>query len=524
MYNVLLVDDERIILEGISQIIDWSALSLNLAGTAKNGLEALDFIRANKPDIVITDIRMPGLDGLGLVEQTRAADLPVSFIMLSGFSDFDYARQAMRFGVRHYLLKPCNEQAIIGALAEVKQELAERRDRERFLQRMETEMKRMLPHARQQFLKEFVTNKTYGKRDWEEYRALLGIPPENRNVRLLLFQLEGGYDFEHLFALQNIAEEWFGKGRLLLGTTIGSHVLLLIGDEDGEERLFEAVEQIKATYRRFYNLDMTVALSSAGDISGARAMYRETLECLNHRFYLGEGSLITLKDVAAAEGAEPAAEAVPPELPFDEDKLGLTVKAGHLEAAVQQLRELFGALAEARADAAYAKSCVISAYMTIIRQAPPDRMNGYLNDLAVIERTETLQALEEFLTGAVREIAALNYRMTKNKHSAVVAKVIESVHSNLSNPELSLHWVARELLYMNADYLGKLFKKEVGEKFSNYVMRLRMEKAIELIGASSDVKVFELAEMLGFGDNPQYFSQVFKRYTGYSPSEFKRAP
>jgi len=80
------------------------------------------------------------------------------------------------------------------------------------------------------------------------------------------------------------------------------------------------------------------------------------------------------------------------------------------------------------------------------------------------------------------------------------------------------------MLYMNADYLGKLFKKETGERFSNYVMKARMEKAIELIGEMDDVKVFELAELLGFGDNPQYFSQVFKKHTGFTPSEFKRSP
>ncbi|MNJ80329.1 HTH-type transcriptional regulator YesS [compost metagenome] len=77
---------------------------------------------------------------------------------------------------------------------------------------------------------------------------------------------------------------------------------------------------------------------------------------------------------------------------------------------------------------------------------------------------------------------------------------------------------------MNADYLGKLFKKETGEKFSNYVVKLRMEKAIEEIEKTGDVKVFELAEKLGFGDNPQYFSQVFKKYTGHTPSEYKRSP
>jgi two-component system, response regulator YesN len=100
--------------------------------------------------------------------------------------------------------------------------------------------------------------------------------------------------------------------------------------------------------------------------------------------------------------------------------------------------------------------------------------------------------------------------------------VIETIHAYIGNQNLSLHWVANEMLYMNADYLGKLFKKETGEKFSNYITRLRIELAISLIEKENDVKVFEIAEKIGYGENPQYFSQVFKKHTGYTPSEYKR--
>src|SRR5690606_2068964 len=100
---------------------------------------------------------------------------------------------------------------------------------------------------------------------------------------------------------------------------------------------------------------------------------------------------------------------------------------------------------------------------------------------------------------------------------------LQVIEKELCNSLLSLNWVATEVMFMNVDYLGKLFKKEVGEKFSNYVMKLRMEKAKAEILASDDVLVFELAEKLGFGSNPQYFSQVFKKYTGFTPTEFKRS-
>src|SRR5690606_9164544 len=122
MYKVMLVDDERIILEGISKIMDWASMDTILWATARNGIEALERITVEQPDIVITDIRMPGMDGLQLIARIHERYPSIRFIMLSGFNEFEFARQAMQFGVRHYLLKPCSEHKIREAVVEVVEE------------------------------------------------------------------------------------------------------------------------------------------------------------------------------------------------------------------------------------------------------------------------------------------------------------------------------------------------------------------------------------------------------------------
>ncbi|MEX2415998.1 MAG: response regulator [Paenibacillaceae bacterium] len=518
MYKVLLVDDERIILEGISKIIDWGAYGTVLAGTARNGLEAYEFIAAHQPDIVITDIRMPGMDGLQLVEKVRENDRHVQFIMLSGFSEFDYARKAMRYGVKHYLLKPCNEQLITQALAEVVDEWNHTQSKEQFMEKIESELKKVLPHAKEQFLKEFVTNKTYGKRDWDDYCSLFGIQLDDQKVRMLLFQLEGVFEFEHMFALKNIAEDILGDQTLLLSTTISKQVLLLIENSNEEELLFGLIDSIKTTFFDFYKIDVTIALSEAGDISQARSLFKETLACLNYRFYLGEGSLITKRDMGTIEEDHQL------DFTYDEDKLCLLIKTGRMDDVLKEIEEFFEALVHLRMDTTVTKSYVIPMYMAIIRQGNPRSMHIYLKEFVRLDKLDTIQGLRDFVEHAAREITSDHYELTKNKQSSVINKVERIIHSNLHNAQLSLYGVANEMLYMNADYLGKLFKKETGERFSNYVMKARMEKAIELIGEMEDVRVFELAELLGFGDNPQYFSQVFKKHTGFTPTEFKRAP
>ncbi|WP_168123884.1 response regulator transcription factor [Paenibacillus sp. HB172176] len=522
MYKVLLVDDERIILEGISAIVAWERYGAELAGTARNGIEALSFIESQQPDIVISDIRMPGMDGLKLAETVHEKHPSIVFIMLSGFSEFDYARQAMQHGVKQYLLKPCNENTIGDALKEAVEQLDQERKKDAFLTNLQEELIKVVPRAKEQFLKELVTNKMYGRNDWERYRELFGIDIENTAARLLLFQLEGQFEFEHLFALKNIAEDIVGRHHIVLSTTIGNQALLLIRNYYGMDALLNRLGKIRNTFRGYYRLDATIAVSDAGELTHARQMYLDTLRCMSFRFYLGEGGVITIDDIRSydADSTEEAEEMIA----YDDSRLCLLAKSGNWEEVRKELRELFRMLEGMRLDDAAVKSYMLPIYAALIRQTEPSRMIGYLKELGRIGEMATLTALKAFVEETARAICEVNFKQQKNKHSAIIAKMIAIVEEHLGNSELSLQWVANEILYMNGDYLGKLFRKEAGEKFSHYVTRMRMEAAIEHIGNEEDVKVFELAEKLGYGDNPQYFSSVFKKHTGVSPSEYKRMP
>ena len=200
------------------------------------------------------------------------------------------------------------------------------------------------------------------------------------------------------------------------------------------------------------------------------------------------------------------------------------VKSGDWGYVQQELDAIFTALSEIRLDEVLAKSYVIPLYVSIVRESDPSQRNGYLQTMAKLDELVTLQSLKQFIIDAAHEICMNNYHLQQKKHSQMIRRMIDIIHEHIGNPELSLSWVACEILYMNADYIGKLFKKETGEKFSNFVMKLRIEKAVLAMNSSEDVKVFELAERFGFGDNPQYFSQVFKKVTGCTPSEYKRTP
>ncbi|WP_141504253.1 response regulator [Paenibacillus luteus] len=513
MYKVLLVDDERIILDGISQMVDWSYYRTSLTATARNGLEAYESIMAEEPDIVITDIRMPGMDGLELVAKTHQTHPHVRFIVLSGFREFEYASKAMQYGVKHYLLKPTNEIKIGGPLAEIVDELEADAKREAFVSGVKERLEKVMPHVKEQVLKEFVTNKMYGRRDWDYYRSLFQYSAD-KPVRLLLFQLEGDAQFEQLFAIKNIAQEIIGT--TLLATTLGDHVLVLVEDPTDIIELNRKINDIRQTFRSYYKMDASIALSEPAPIFEARSLYQETLQCLNYRFYLDEGGLITRQDTAIM------ADGRLDQFHFDEDRLLMPVRSGHLKDAENALSEFFNRLKEAQLDIVKTKSYVIGQYVSLIRLADSRAVEDYYRNIPSIIEMNALHAIQAVLENAVRAITNARYEQNKVKYIAFVRQTIDIIEQYLGNADLSLTFVASKLLFINPEYLGKLFKKETGEKFTTYVLKLRIKQATEWIATDPDIKIFELAERLGYGDNPQYFSQVFKKYMGCTPSEYMK--
>jgi two-component system, response regulator YesN len=513
-YKVLLADDEKIIVDGISSVIDWGSLDTELVATARNGIDAYEKISELQPDIVISDIRMPGMDGLTLVSKVHKEFPAIRFILLSGFSEFEYAQKAMQYGVKNYLLKPCNEGQITDALAEILSELREEGEHDTYLRQLRDDYEKAQPYLKAQLLTEFLSGKTSTAEDLEAYQQLFGQDISTRRVRLILFQLEGEFSYDHLYAIKNIGEEILSN--LVLNTHVGEYALFLTGDQGGIQTLYNQIAQMRERLLQNHGRITTAAISEADFVKNARSLYRKAQEYLEHRFYFGEGSIITSNDI------QPISGSLPPDMMADVQQICLKIKSGHMDDVRTEVDTAFRKMAALRLGIPLTKSYCIQLYLEIVKAGDSERKQDYLTGTSGLLGMETVQQMHDYIEEAAVEMTREFYLRFQSKQSSAVNRVIEIVKENLGNPELSLKMVASEMLYMNPDYLGKLFKQETGQRFSAYLTKLRIEKAVEHILECDDVKVVALAEMIGFGDNPQYFSQVFKKYTGYSPSEYRK--
>lgn len=231
----------------------------------------------------------------------------------------------------------------------------------------------------------------------------------------------------------------------------------------------------------------------------------------------GEGSLITKDDLATSDLKEGD------ELDLDVEELCMLIKAGNREKAAEEVDRLFSILAVQRHEIAVTRSYVLQLYAAMIRLCPQEERTDFTAQMASLSEMDTLSELQEFVKNAAERLTALYYKRNIYRQSSTVDKMIGIIEENYHKSDLSLNGVANEMLYMNSDYLGKIFKRVTGDNFSHYVNRYRIERAAEYIRREGDVKVFELAEMFGFGGNAQYFSQVFKKWSGTTPSEYIRS-
>ena len=484
MYRILIVDDEEIEREGMAQFIPWNEFGVELVGTAKNGAEGLEKIQILEPDIVLTDIKMPVMDGIELIRRGRELFPNVEWIVLSGYGEYEFTSRAMEQGIRYYLLKPCDEEQIGEVLAKVKQGMETKKSRMR-------KTARMFDSAKEQMFRDFLleneTTLPFFLQEYEKY---------DKNWCLLSFYSGQGFDGIVQFVIKNMLAELMGDSTYILSASVRDQYVFLMG-EGVVSRAREAAERIIRECNRMEGQKILAMLSEQRKLKEIPAMYKQIQWLFQVRGTVGDVPVLQYGMFQERQ-----------------DNVQGMVDYGRICAAKDYVSLAFevclafmkfslnGYTLEEECDAA---EWILQAL--------------YGEKLHLESRKVTKSSLMEKLVRSLAEKQDILSELSPDEEKT--QEILLAVFVHIADSQLSLSYLAKEVLYRNEDYLGRIFQKIQGERFSVFLPRIRMLLAERIFQYRPEIKIGTVAEMVGYAPDGQYFSKAFRKILHMTPTQYK---
>ncbi|WP_276354394.1 response regulator [Cohnella caldifontis] len=506
MYNVLIVDDEKLIREGLRTIVDWEAYGFRAADAAADAEEALRKLETSDADLIVADIRMPGMDGLQLMEKvTRRPGKHPRFLFLSGYADFDYARTAMRLKADGYMLKPVDEDELVEYLIKLKPILDKERAAAEAGKSAEPILLSLLTGS----------SRLPSESEW----AAAGLLWPGYELILIRPHGDGKNGADTSARLKRKWAETLESDGAGTAFALESCIVLLLREDfrsvTGRHARIHA--EIMEACREEGISFTAVTGGSTREIVEIEALYRRARELISARFWLGDDRIydrVPAMEAQAAEGAESF------RTDDFEERLFLSLDIGNAESAAALIRKAGRAMAAEGKPGEDIKAAFAAATGSVIgklAQSRPElrgRSHAWSAEAFAIHGEPHYRGMMERLTRLAEEIAGSLRGSGNERH---IRKMTDLIHRRYQE-NLKLETLAEALGY-NSSYLGKLFKSVTGESFNTYLDKVRIGKAMELL--EQGMKVYQVAERVGYS-NVDYFHAKFRKYVGTSPTAYRK--
>lgn len=519
MYKVLLVDDEPIILDGMRILINWEELGLEVAGAVNSGTEAIEFFDNNVVDILITDMKMPDVNGLQLINAVKRKHSDVKVIILSGYDDFEYVKEAAKLGIENYLLKPVNDEELLSTLLLITKKLE---NEAICLQRQRQDS----TIIRDNILLRWVTN-TIGANELESRGDVLGLITKGTNFVSSIVHCAGRrecdgnqYPERYQPIITSVCASIVGRNAYVFRNLDGDIVLLFHFDgidSDYSAMLASLNDIIKEISRQVGQSVFILVGSMQTSYENAYLSYMDALKLMDYTLILS-GSHVVEYNHTQQEMNRLETEFID----FDELKKFITNKdissvhrlIGDAYSCLSTFELLTpGMLRNETLRMGLFILNTVNMTKTMGRGFP----DGSDSVFADIWERKSLQEQEAWVKGVADRAVAILLSADRN-FSPVVKKVVQYIDANYDK-EIALKCIA-SLLNMNAVYLGQLFKNETGVMFTVYLNDKRVEEAKRLLLATK-MNVVDIGVKVGYSNNNHFFS-VFKKLMGVSPTEYRR--
>lgn len=522
METLFIADDEASIREGLKCIVDWEALGFTLCGEASNGKDALSQILARRPGLVLLDVKMPGMHGTEVIRRAREEGFQGKCIILSGYSDFKYAQEAIRSGVRFYLTKPIDEDELINTVTQIQAELVAERQRSSHFVQYKNRAKNVV-------LQELLHSSPESPFS-EEDCGIFGLTADVYQVVVCEDfhspSTAAPYTFSELFKVTNrdnlIFEHLSADGRDVV-LLKGSHGLNKLNEflerlEQGDSQEGSPMDSMFLAYGR--------PVRAVGDI---HLSYEDASALLARRFFCLPGQHTAGYDTLPRT-ARNTLQRPDGSVPFiwDADTVAdyaarLTdyIGAYNRRMTVDTLQEIELGLMSGSNTIGEIRLLLIDLYLQIkekLTRHYPSTEPAFWNNSEAIEHIHSSSYLYEILRFLSEQFEAAMDAMGSSSKDTILADVLFYIDHNF-HKNIKLDTIA-PLFGYNSAYLGKIFTKSVGESFNSYVDHKRIEHSKKLL-LENRLKVYEIAEQAGY-KNVDYFHKKFRKYVGMSPAEFRK--
>jgi two-component system response regulator YesN len=527
------VDDEPSVVDALAHTFPWSDYDIEEVLCAYSGREALELVKRHVIDIVITDIRMPGMDGIQLIEQIRKFSRQTEIILLTGYAEFDYAKRALQLNASDYLLKPVSDESLTESIAKVIRKLKVEWEEAASFQRTTELLKEHQPALKAEYLANLLEG---GRLDAKDSLPLIDVPfTIGDPVVPVLIRLEGHFSqYNHRdrllmeYSILNMAEETLGLYFELWSCRDRYDYLFLAlmlkeseAAEDGNELLPRLCSQLQSNVLRYLQGDISIVIGNRlafpDELS---AGYQSTVKTMRRRIGKDVGLLMNVND-PVEEQYIPTLKTLhePPSIihlfeagRWEEAGLKLASVSDELDHAWNDSPELLAEMYHTLASACYRYAHVNGETLAQLFERI-----GEKDGIPELSTLLSVKRMKEWAVGLCVKLASGNTEEIRHSRTFVVNQVKDYIHDHLSE-DVSLHILADQV-NLHPVYLSKVFKLETKEGIKDYLHRVRMEKAVHLL-KNSELRIYEITTEVGYLNTP-YFIKVFKKEFTMTPQEFR---
>lgn len=531
MLKVFLAEDEFIIREGIKNNIDWQAHGYEFCGEASDGELAFPLIQKTRPDILITDIKMPFVDGLALSRLVKKELPETEIIILSGYEEFDYAKEAIQIGVARYLLKPINGETLLQEIDSVAEIILGKQKEKEIREKYQKEMEENSLRDQMDLFQHLVT----GDCSMEELLSVadkldLKIMAPWYSIVLLKIQ-----------SMKHDYEEYSGSivavDERIVKLAEPEHVLVFDRALEGRAFLFKAdSEEELLAYQKEYLGDVKEVLSGYANLRyfggigtpvnrlrEIPASFEDASHAFAHRYLVAESCILDsslLMQEGAAEHEDFRISAVNPEQ-IDRAKMQEFLRTGDLDEVVYFVDEFFGKLdGGAMKSRIFRQYITMDAYFSIVDflkglGLQKDEIEAPDQDSSILQDEKSAM---DYIVRIMNKALVLREKRASSRYEDVVSEVIHYIEDNYAQEELSLNLLASHVNF-SPNHLSMIFSQQTGQTLIRYLTDYRMNRAKELLRCSSK-KSSVISMEVGYKD-PHYFSYLFKKTQGMTPTQYR---